>query len=161
MRPEDTEGISVIVRCCFERRDLRLTKVDADRVVRPAALFAPCSESLGQCALTTIVEAHAVDERLVSDGPEHARLRIARLRVPRHTAQPAESETKRPPDRDGSSLLVHSGSEADGVRKALSKEAAGQLLCAVAGFHQLAERRLPRHETKSGQGAIVNLFRWL
>ena len=134
VRPEDAEGISVVVRSFFERRNLRLAKVDADGVVRPSTLIAPCGESIGQCASTAVIEAHPIDERLVSDGTKHPRLRIARLRVPCHPPQLAEAEAERPPDGNGGSLLVHACSEAHGVRKAQSKETDGQLGCTATSL---------------------------
>lgn len=48
VRPEHVEGIGVIVRRFFERGDLGLAEINADRMVRPANLFAPSGESLGQ-----------------------------------------------------------------------------------------------------------------
>ena len=64
-----------------------------------------------------VVEAHAVDDCLVGDEPEQARLGIPRLRTRRDRADLDEAEAEPPERVDGVALLVEPRREADAVRK--------------------------------------------
>ena len=64
-----------------------------------------------------VVEAQAVDDRAVLRQPEHARLRIARLRLRRHRADLDEAEAQREQRIDVRAVLVEAGGQADRIRE--------------------------------------------
>ena len=98
-----------------ERRDFGFAEVDADRVAWPGAGVVPVAQPLSHRVRAGIVEAHAVDKRLVLDHAKHSRLRIAWLPALRDATQLAEAKAQRGPHRQRRASLVHAGSEADRV----------------------------------------------
>ena len=141
--PQDTQGVRVIFGGFFERGDFGFAEVDADGVVGPAVERAPFGKLAGHFLGPGIVETHAVDEGFVGHGAEHARRRIAGLRVPGDAAEFAEAEAKRGPDGRGVSVFVHAGGETDGVGKAEAEEFDGQLGRAVKLGGQVAQKLAP------------------
>src|ERR1039457_4757577 len=83
----------------------------------PAARFFPISDLLREHFRAGIVETHAIDNRFVSNGAEHSRLRISGLRVPRHAAKLAKTKPEFFPDRNGGGKFIHAGGEANGIWK--------------------------------------------
>lgn len=161
VRPEDAEGVCVIVCRLVQWRDLGLAEVDADGVVRPPALLAPGGEAFGQRARAAVVKTHAVDERLIGHGAEHPGLRIARLRVPSHTAEFTEAEAQRAPDRRGDGLLVHARRETDGVGESEVEEFHRQIPRSKSAGERATQRRLPRRPSQRCERAVVNRLRVL
>src|SRR2546426_1560241 len=84
-------------------------------MVGPTAKRAPMSKFLGDGFGAGIIEAHAVNDRLIAWHPEQAWLRIAGLRMPGDGAQLSEAETERGPNWDRIGVFVHAGSQAKWV----------------------------------------------
>jgi hypothetical protein len=95
---------------------------------------------------TRVVEAHPVDDRLVLAEPEQARLRVARLRVPRDGADLDEPEPQRGPRRQRAPVLVEARRETHRVREADTEDGARVVL--VAG--EPRQRTQPRHDVERG-----------
>ena len=72
-----------------------------------------------------VVEAEAVDHRLVLGQAEHARLRIARLRPRRDRADLDEAEAQRQQRVDVRAVLVQAGGQADRVGNVRPKALVG------------------------------------
>src|SRR5947207_4530908 len=96
--PKGGQGGGVMIRRCFQRRDLRFAKIDADGMLGPKTQRAPFGEFGGDSYRAGVVETLAIDQRFVRDSAEHARRGITRLRMPRYAAQFNEAEPQSLPD---------------------------------------------------------------
>src|SRR3546814_15665581 len=75
-----------------------------------------------------VVEAQAVDDCLVARQPEHARLRVARLRLWRDRADLDEAEAQRQQRVDVGAVLVQPRGQADRVAEGHAERARGTRL---------------------------------
>src|ERR1035437_7284807 len=158
---QDAERICVIPGGFFERCDFGFAEVDADGMIRPATGFFPFREFLRHGFRAGIIEAHAVDDGFVGDGAEHPGLGIARLRVPRHAAEFAETETERGPAGNGGGVLVHAGGEADRIGKVQSKNFGRQFRRTENFFNNVTGKFAAAHAGELADGKIVRAFRVL
>ena len=69
--------MGVILSGFGEGSDFGLAEIDADWMFWPASLMATFREPVSHRLRAGIVEAHAIDERLVKHGAEHARRDLA------------------------------------------------------------------------------------
>ena len=120
-RGKQPEGIKIIVRRVFDRRDFRFAKVDADRNGRPAAALAQSAQARGHNVRAIIVEPESIDQRFQFRITKDARLRISRLSFGRDGADFNESETECGPGWDGDAVLIEAGCQSDRVREFQAK----------------------------------------
>ena len=77
---ELTETMEIILRRFFQRRRFRFADVDPDpAVLRPASASAQFSQARRNCIRAVVIEAEAVDERLLLRETEDAWSRISGL----------------------------------------------------------------------------------
>ena len=127
MIAKHSKRIRVIFRGFFERRDLGFAQVDSDRMTGPTADRSPLGQLSRDCFRAGIVEAHPVDQCFVSNGSEHARSRIAGLRMPGHPPEFTETESENFPHGYCRRLFIHARGEADRIGEGESEELNGQL----------------------------------
>src|SRR3546814_15045581 len=80
-----------------------------------------------------VVEAQAVDDCLVARQPEHARLRVARLRLWRDRADLDEAEAQRQQRVDVGAVLVQPRGQADRVAEGHAEREIGSASCRERG----------------------------
>jgi hypothetical protein len=158
VRPEEAERAGVILGGGLERGDFGFAEVDADGMRGPAPQRAPVRELLREGFGAGIVEAHAVDERFVGDGAEHARGGIAGLRVPGDAAEFTEAEPERGPDGRGGGVFVHARGEPDGVAELQAEGFDGKLRRAEEGVERIAQGRVTAGPAEGGEGAVVDFL---
>ena len=124
----------------------------------PASERAPVRKTVGEGFRAGIVEPHAIDERLIGHGAEHARHGIARLRVPCDAAKFAEAKAERRPHGCGGGLLVHAGSEADWIGELQPERVNRQRGRAVERIKRITQSWVTTGLAERGKGAVVNLF---
>jgi hypothetical protein len=100
---------------------LRLADVDADDRIRRTT-----HEPARSRRSAVVVEAHAIDERLVARQPEQPRLRIAGLRLRGHGADLDEAKAEREHLAHVLRVLVEAGGEAERPRQLLAEHLRAQ-----------------------------------
>ena len=84
----------------------------------PLITRAPLLQRLRDGLGTGVVESHTVDQRALIHGAKHARWIITRLRVLGDAAQFGKAESQPFPHGHSGCVLIHPGSEPDGIREA-------------------------------------------
>jgi hypothetical protein len=134
---------AVVVRGALERRGLRLAEVDAERHRRPSR-GEPRRQRARHRVGAVVVEAQAVDQRVLGRQPEEAGRRVPGLGQGGDGAELGEAETERGPDVRKRAVLVEAGGEPERVRERESPEFLGEQRIAGGGRARvLLERALP------------------
>ena len=114
--------IKVILDGVFERSGFRFADVDADGDSRPAPARPQFRQTLRDDIGAVIVEAEAIDERLLHGITKDSRPRISRLRLRGDGADFDETETERFPRGERDAVLVEAGRETDWIRKVQAED---------------------------------------
>ena len=124
VREHAFESDQVVVHRVLDRRRGVLADVQAEHAAGGAK--AACALHVGDEGVEAlVVEAQAVDQRVGGRQAEHARLRIAGLRLRRHRADLDEAEAHRAQAVDAAAVLVQAGGQADAVRELQPRHADG------------------------------------